>query len=422
MKKDKVKISTTATVVLLVFLMSASTFLVQDAKAHSPAWSIPTFAFIAVAPSTIGVGQQLSVIFWLDSAPPTANIGYGDRWGNVTVKVTKPDGTAETLGPFTSDDTGGLYTSYTPTIVGNYTFQMSFGGQTLAGNNPAPGTPNAYIGDYFQPSQSSAVQVKVQEDPISRLSTAPLPTDYWARPINAENKDWYSISGNWLFSHNVGGDFKATTSGPETSHIVWNKELTFGGIVGGESGAGQSYYGGMAYESKFAPPVVIGGRLYYNLFGVMSPLPGFVCVDLATGEELWRNNDDRIGLGQILEYDSPNQHGSLAYLWSTYTTTWKMYDAFTGTPMVNFTGAQTTISDGSRNWVYGPNGELLVYLLNCAGRWLAMWNSSQVTGLDTGLDVEAVYKVSKLEYWNTMERNDSWNGHYTCQRSFEICG
>jgi outer membrane protein assembly factor BamB len=377
MKMLKNKTAAIAIAVLLMLLMTASMTLTPNAIAHTPAWQIPTYSFIAVEPSIIGVGQKLSVVFWLDSAPPTASTEYGDRWNNMTVKVTHPDGTTETLGPFTSDDTGGIFTSYTPSIVGNYTFQMFFGGQTLAGDNPAPGAPHPSIGDYFEPSESRISRVTVQEEPIETLPSNPLPAEYWTHPINAENKDWFSLSGNWLWSHNANGDLNMITSAPESSHIAWNKELTFGGIVGGEAGAGQSYYGGMAYESKFAPPVIIGGKLYYNLFGVMSPLPGFVCVDLTTGEEIWRNNDDRIGLGQILEYDSPNQHGSLAYLWSTYTSTWRMYDAFTGTLMMNLTGAQTTITDGSRNFVYGPNGELLVYLLNSAGRWLAMWNSTQ---------------------------------------------
>jgi outer membrane protein assembly factor BamB len=255
-------------------------------------------------------------------------------------------------------------------------------------HTPEDGSPgntnNPYVGDYFKPSTSSKVELTVQQESIAVLPTIPLPTEYWTRPINAENKEWYALAGNWLWSHNVDGDFNSVTSGPETSHITWNKELTFGGIVGGEYGEGEAYYSGMAYESKFAPPIIISGKLYYNLFGVMAPQPGFVCVDLATGEELWRVSDDRIDLGQIYLYNSPNQHGALAYIWSTETSTWRMYDAFTGTLMVNFTGAQTTLRDSSRNFAYGPNGEILVYLLNSAGRWLAMWNSSYFTGLEAG--------------------------------------
>ena len=99
----------------------------------------------------------VNVNFWLNVPPPTAGLQDGDRWTNITVVVMHPDGTKETLGPFVSDDTGGCHTVYTPTVLGNYTFQMFFGGQTLAGDNLTPGSaPSPYIGDYYQPSQSGS--------------------------------------------------------------------------------------------------------------------------------------------------------------------------------------------------------------------------------------------------------------------------
>ena len=50
----------------------------------------------------------------------------------MTVTITKPDGTKETQGPFTSDPLGDQYFMYKPDIVGKYYFQMSFPGQILA--------------------------------------------------------------------------------------------------------------------------------------------------------------------------------------------------------------------------------------------------------------------------------------------------
>ena len=86
-------------------------------------------------------------------------VQYGDRWTNMTVKVTKPDGTTETLGPFTSDDTGGTHTDFTPTDSRQLHFPDVLSGQILPGNNlPPPGyytnvtQTEAYIGDYFEPS------------------------------------------------------------------------------------------------------------------------------------------------------------------------------------------------------------------------------------------------------------------------------
>ena len=155
-------------VAILTISMGASMTLVPSANAHSPAWQVPTYTFISVSPNPIGVGQQVNVNFWVNMPPPTASAQYGDRWTNMTVIITHPDGTIEKLGPYTSDATGGSHTTYTPTVVGNYTFQMKFGGETLKGLNTANGLPSTdpSVGDYFQPSSSNIWTLNVQQDPI----------------------------------------------------------------------------------------------------------------------------------------------------------------------------------------------------------------------------------------------------------------
>ncbi len=100
---------------ILTLSIGASTSLIPSASAHSPPWNIPTYAYLNVDPNPAGLGQAINVGFWLNQPPPTASRTYGDRWGNFTVKVTLPDGTTTTLGPFSSDDTGGTHTEYTPT-------------------------------------------------------------------------------------------------------------------------------------------------------------------------------------------------------------------------------------------------------------------------------------------------------------------
>ena len=118
---------------ILTISIGASTSLLPSASAHSPPWNIQLYAFCNVAPNPAGIGQTVTVAFWLNEPPMTANGPYGDRWVNMTVVVTKPDGTTQTLGPFTSDDTGGTSTHFTPTTTGTYTFKMSYPGQTLTG-------------------------------------------------------------------------------------------------------------------------------------------------------------------------------------------------------------------------------------------------------------------------------------------------
>ena len=96
------------TILLSTILLSmASILILSPANAHDPAWSIPTYSFINIAPSPIGVGQTVNVNFWLNAPPPTAAGAYGDRWTNLSVEVTKPDGTKETQGhshPMTQAD------------------------------------------------------------------------------------------------------------------------------------------------------------------------------------------------------------------------------------------------------------------------------------------------------------------------------
>ena len=79
-------------IAILATSMSAIVFI-EAASAHTPPWQIQLFANINVAPNPAGVGQSVTVNFWLNAPPMTANGLYGDRFGPFTVNVIKPDGT-----------------------------------------------------------------------------------------------------------------------------------------------------------------------------------------------------------------------------------------------------------------------------------------------------------------------------------------
>ena len=149
---------------ILTISIGASTSLIPSASAHSPPWNIPTYAYCNVAPNPAGLGQAVNVGFWLNEPPPTASTTYGDRWGNMTVKVTLPDGTTTTLGPFTSDDTGGTHTEYTPTELGNYTFLVQLSRTNISRPQSRPDiaipAEYPYIGDYYEPA--TATQQRLQ--------------------------------------------------------------------------------------------------------------------------------------------------------------------------------------------------------------------------------------------------------------------
>ncbi|MGA2523738.1 MAG: hypothetical protein ABSF65_06245 [Candidatus Bathyarchaeia archaeon] len=433
MKMLKNKIVSITICIFFLLSMIASIALIPNANAHSPPWNIPTYAFINVAPNPAGLGQSVNVGFWLGQPPPDASTIYGDRWTGMTIKVTLPDKTSTTLGPFTSDDTGGTHAEYTPSQLGNYTFQMSYAGQTLAGINPPPtgfsAATKPYIGDYYEPSTSNIATLVVQEVPTPATSQTPLPTTYWTHPIESVNDQWYSISGNWLglgtlFSattgmYNATGNYNPYTTAPTTAHIMWTKPESFGGQIGGEFGGSDTsnYYSTRQYERMFQP-IIIQGILYYEQFtGSINNPTGWLAVNLQTGQTIWTDNSANLGggspaqsaltpagivtslrCGQTLDYTTPNQFGATAYLWSTGTplginapagtTTWNMFDAVTGQYILSVVGGSsmnTLIEDSGGNLLgYFVNSTVGTQIINgqpvtnpSGGALLECWNSTQ---------------------------------------------
>jgi hypothetical protein len=441
------KTKATAIAIFLILTITATLVALPLANAHTPPWTKATWTYLVVTPNPIGVNQEALVVFWVDVLPQTANGAYGDRY-TFTVDVTAPDGSNETLGPFTSDPVGGSWTTYTPTQVGNYTFVAKFPGITYQGANPPPGGFNptyaSYINDTLQPSTSDPDTLIVQQEQIQPFEATPLPTGYWTRPINAENREWYPIAGNWLGPESSGGSagtgYVVDNPGPSTAHIVWTKPIEFGGVAGISD---FSYYTGSAYEGMWSPPIIIGGILYYN--EPKAPRYGFTAVDLRTGETLWWQNSTgpaqiggqtpahissteipwnypRLSFGQVFEYDSPNQHGAVSYLWTsyrlpyqqgaTYTYTrqngstysfsapanslvWQMLNAFTGELICEIANVPSGIQR------FGPNGEILIYTYNNNNGLLSCWNSTVALGFpNNNLGVPySAYESTEAYYW-----------------------
>ena len=338
---------------------------------------IETRLFISASPNPIGVGQTVNINWWLTIPNPVA----GTTWNNVIVTIEKPDGQNQTYGPQNSDINGGAYASFVPNVVGTYKVHANFPGQWVN----TTGT-NGYT-RWYVPLQSKTVEITAQQEPITLLPDYPLPTEYWTNPINTENRDWYLVSGNWLMgkgdkdavAFEGSGNANFYSTGPNTGHIMWTKELLPGGIMGGEHGYGQGYYGGLNYEAMFRPPIIMNGILYYET--PEPPRYGVTAVDVRTGETLWYKNYsygtgfNTLKMGQILDYDSMNQHGGLAYLWFVVGTTWSMHDAFTGNYILSLSGVPSGYIQT------GPKGEILIYTVNNAQGYVQMWNSSNIPDL-----------------------------------------
>jgi hypothetical protein len=378
--KNKQKLST-----IPIISMLAIATLVFGLPIVNAADSIPTNAFLAVSPNPAGVNQEVTVMMWLIQFKPTAGGVGTDRWEDYTLVITKPDSTAQTFGPFTADPASFAYTVFTPDQIGTYTLEFSFPGEHVEGVGPF-GNPV----DLVYEASSFTTTLTVQEEPVTASPQTPLPTEYWTRPIDAQNFDWYTISGNWFgtgkgglggSAYNASGNFNPYTTVPNTGHIVWTKPLMIGGLIGGEFGGSpmSQYYCGKSYEAGFRSVAIINGVLYYNAPANNPGDQGFYAVDLRTGETLWhQNTTTSLTCGQVYNYMSPNQEGGIPYLWAMNGPIWQMYDAFTGNLILQIANATSgSISfTGGGNIVEGPNGELLVYVLDSANNWLAMWNSS----------------------------------------------
>ncbi len=408
----------------LVLSFSAAISIVPVAEAHTPPWNVPTYAFITVSPDPVGVNQQMFVIMWLDKVLPGAAIDNDIRFHNYKLTITKPDGTNEVKTfPVIHDTTSSQYTLYTPTQTGVYQFKFEYPGETYTWTTPISLfgllLPNDNTNDTYLPS-SATTTLTVQANPVEAPPTYPLPTSYWTRPIEGQNTAWVSIASNYInpFAAEFGTypiRLQPDGTAPSSSHVMWANPIQDGGIVGGSNTGinGISYYTGLSYEARFSTPIIIQGRIYYPLplsdavlgtFSGVSVGGGYVCVDLRTGEQVWKKTYAvNPSFGQILDYESGNQHGAIPYLWAVSGTTWIAYEPSTGEWLFNLTNVP------AGNNVYGPSGEILRYVIDVQNKWLALWNNTAsfaLAGALSGADsyywrpVGKVVDMSKAYSWN----------------------
>jgi hypothetical protein len=419
-KLAKTLLVTALLVLLIPFATIATTFTSVDA--HTPPWNIPTYLYITTAPNPIGVGQQITIVFWVNWLPPTAAGSAGDRWFYF-LDITKPDNSKQTVGPLTSDPVGGSYYVYTPDVTGNYSVTARFGPQVLTGSNGTgiPGTTSSiYVNDTFLASSGSTT-FTVQEQQLPGVPVYPLPTDYWTRPIDGQNENWYVIASNWLGPQQA-LRFQPDGTAPSSAHVMWTKPLEDGGVVGGTNtgGDGMTYYDGTAYEGRFGSPLVIYGRLYYAVpRSNQGTSGGYNCVDLRTGETIFWQNMTLPTFGQLYDYESFNQHGVIGngYLWSVSGTNWTAYDALNGNWLFNLynvpSGAGSAASWGAAS-IYGSRGEILYYQLNATAKWLALWNNTAAQAL-TGATTATDNTSTGYNQWRPigktvdMSKSYSWN-------------
>ena len=354
---------------------------------------IPTFTAGVLAPyPTVGAGQEVSIIFYNFMQPPDASYTNDIRY-TYTLTLTKPNGDVEKLpasGVFTSDSTGTTYTLWTVDQTGNWTVRVDF--LDLFYGWYASSTQRDYYGTTFKAS-SKTYHMQVVEEPVIPVAPdiQPLPSEYWTRPIDGQNTPWYAVASNWLNNakdrDNGGGQnrYQPDGIGPDSPHIVWTKTTEDGGLIGGGnfSTPGEVFNAGHQYQTRFTNQIIMWGRLYYQESWEFSGGGGdWVCVDLKTGEEVWRAPRGTIAspsFGYYWDRDTQNDHGIM-------TPGWLFSNNF-GTQIHPRYGYETDldINNVPSGWEMMDNqGAVLRLAMINAGNssnpnyYLAQWNSSRV--------------------------------------------
>jgi len=365
--------------------------------------SIKNWAYVDLLPSKVGVGQVVTIIYGIDHVNPLSTAA-GPFFEGFKLTITNPAGTPISQS-VAVDSTSFGHTTFTPDTVGTYYFQLSFPGQwinitagQIVGFGPAPVSVNYY----YEAATSKKMELTVQQSPVAGVPIVPLPTDYWTTPVYSENKNWAAIIDNWLMQaydqtprfFNGYGAFSPTTVGPGSPHILWTTQLQDGGLAGAKFG-GKSLYHSEVYEQYYVP-LILNGRIYYVDHGPTQTGGqggtggnridnfGTRCLDLYTGQEIFYLTNVTIDMAQTLDVEMPNKHGVVPYLWSIpglsnyspfpgFATglTWEMYDAFTGNQILAIRDAVGGAP------IFGPSGEILVYTIDTAGKWLSRWNSTK---------------------------------------------
>ncbi len=393
-----------ATVIVLAFLMTSVTLLaviIEPAQAQyakpisgpiptgvTPNGTATTKAYLSFRPNPVGVGQPFLVNVWVAPAP-----GAGRWHPNYKITITKPDGKQDiiTMDSYVADGTAWL--EYMADQIGQWKIKFDFTGTYFpAGNysltSGAYNAANPYTtyasSVYYKPDSTEEQTLTVQQDMVMSWPLAPLPTDYWTRPVHPQNREWWTILGDFPWRGPGGGpvwdqlypdtnpywtaypetEFIPWTQAPNSAHIAWKRQYSLAGLMGGNEGTwsllGES-------EQDYFPQIILQGRAYQYLTKVNPTGPGsqmwWMCYDIRTGDSYWERP---LYAGEtapnIIEYGSealavPGEDPKPATpnLLSISNGYLRKYDPLTGALICNVSIAPMTGSGGT----YYMNGYVL---------------------------------------------------------------
>jgi hypothetical protein len=371
MKISKNKKSLSMITMLLMITMTISMFAIlpQDKAQTIPVTNTRSYIYVGASPITVGVGQQVIVVTWTADMPPDVGETAGTvaspngraAWNNpAIVTVMKPDGTNDTISMPRTDPVGATWAYYTPETVGTYVLQAYFPGEYKDTTNSSGAVVSRR---YYQPDYSSTANITVQQEPTATWTETPLTTDYWNRPLNSANHDWYVLAGNWISGAGQNypqGTAGQTTSyvngaGTETPHILWTKQYYVGGLMDENFttiGYQTAHYQGLSWTG-----IILNGKINYTPRMTAHGTQGWEQLDLYTGEQLFLDyNQTNPAFGQIYNYESPNQHGGFAYLWRTSNVALpEIVQIPNATQFVNGSVVNLGLGTSTSGWFYTVN-------------------------------------------------------------------
>jgi hypothetical protein len=308
----------TAAVITIILMMAFVTLMVMPVQAQYtnmqeggsvplPAGVIadyapPTWAYISFRPNPVGIDQVFLVNIWICPSVPVDRYFTG-----YTVTITKPDGTKDVIKMNSYQGDATAWFEYMADQLGTWKLKFEFpGGYFPAGNYTRPlgatlgyGVMSWNYSMYFKPAFTEERTLTVQEEQVVSWPPSPLPTDYWTRPVSPENREYFSILGDYPYYGPGGGsNWPANTNiymsnykytgrviAPNTAHIVWRRQGAISGLIGGDSGYISFNTGGGT------PNIIFQGRAYQTVTKASttnwSSQTYWQCYDLRTGELYW---------------------------------------------------------------------------------------------------------------------------------------
>ncbi len=336
-RKSILSKKTFATITLLLVLLLPA----FSAGIVSAQTKMDTIARLSVTPKTVGIGQYVLVTGWITPQPQVTDAIY---YGYV-ITITKPDGTTfkQTID---SDGAGSFWFTYTVDQTGSYSAKF-----TWAGDKD------------MKAAESGVATFTVVQAETPLYPDVPVTNGYWERPITDVNRGWEVLAGAWMETGRnerdvMGSCFNPYTTAPNSAHILWKLNTGFGGMRGGE-------YGNL--NAGTAPAkVMMFGRAYYM------QSDGIHCVDLRTGEELWKPPVKASGTIFALPSGTPS-------IWTTGGAMYSQYNAFTGALMKNVTGPGASLRIART--VMDENGIFYTQIYDVNSQFLSLtkWNSTKAT-------------------------------------------